>query len=107
MSHLTIWGGAVAAPQTFDGFKAEHGIKLLELVCVSIDGHPVEIWVDEEGRLSDQWADEDGRGLHAIALMTDGGPITLVGPVLLTGPEFGPLPPNLRVLVKKGFCEPL
>lgn len=107
-NHLQIWGGALRVAQTFDGFKAEHGIRTLELVSLEIDGQPVDVWIDEEGRLGTQWADPNDSGmLTAIRLHHDYGTIDLVGPVLLTGEDFGPLPDRLKISWQHGLAEPL
>jgi len=109
MQHLIIWGATpTPASMTFDGFKELYGISMLELVSVEINGHQVDVWIDEEGRLGTQWADpDDPNKLMAIGLATDHGTVTLVGPVLLTGYDFGPLPPDLPVSWRTGYTSPL
>ena len=103
MEHLEIWGAATPCKYTFDSFKETHGIRTLELVSVAISGHDVDVWIDEEGRISRTWAvDDESDMLQAIALHTDSGVIVLVGPVLITGYDFGALPPDIKIKWQHG-----
>lgn len=91
-------------------WRDEVGMNFAHVLTVSIQGHAIDVWHDDDGRLCDRWAADNGL-LRAIQLLTDDGPVVFAGPVLLmTCDDEGnscPIPDGLEVQYKLGYVDPL
>lgn len=74
---------AVRGDFTVESFKKLHGIDFLSVQTAHIDGHDIDIWHDDDGRISGRWYCNATDLLHAV----DVGGHVFAGAVMLAGSD--------------------